>query len=129
MAPPEFVQVVRRIRCKHHECSTPLIAYTGTNLETLATYPAGKARTIQLTLRGRLGKVETHGQAFVWRLRGKTPASLPNDSLAANQNNQLIIEGYRLMQGSQQHMLAQNCISILQHRVQKPLQQQTEATP
>ena len=32
------------------------------------------------------------------------------------------------MQGSQQDMLAQNCISMLQHRVQKQLQQQTEAT-
>ena len=39
-----------------------------------------------------------------------------------------MIEGYRLMQGSQQDMLAQNCISILQYRVQKQLQQQTETT-
>jgi hypothetical protein len=77
-----------------------LVNHTGTKLEPLTTYPAGKAQMMQLTLRGRPGKVETRGQAVVCRLQGKRPASFPKDSLAADQNYRLIIEGYRLMQSS-----------------------------
>jgi hypothetical protein len=53
------------------------------------------------------------------------------DSLAANQEDQLIIEGYPLMQGSQPVLLAQSCVSMLQQRAQKQAQQQqrTETTP
>jgi hypothetical protein len=123
--------------------------------QTLTTQPAGEARTMKLTLIGRPGKVETRGQAVMFRLQGKPPASLPRglpplpntpaltwtvmvalrqwqrvqDSLAAHQDDQLIIEGYPAMQGSQHVLLAQSCVSMLQQRAQKQArQQQTEPT-
>ena len=105
------------------------------------------------TLIGRPGKVETRGQAVVFRMQGKAPASLPRglppvpstpgmtwnvmvalrqwnrvkDSLATNQEDQLIIEGYPLMQGSQHVLLAQSCVSMLQQRAQKAAQRQPRA--
>ena len=118
-------------------------------MQTLATEPLGEARTMKLTLIGRPGKIETRGQAVVFRLQGKPPASLPRglppvpstpgmtwnvmvalrqwnrvqDSLAAHQDDQLIIEGYPLMQGNQPVLLAQSCVSLLQQRAQKQAQQ------
>ena len=54
----------------------------------------------------------------------------PGGSLAAHQDDQLIIEGYPLMQGTQPVLLAQSCVSILQQRAQKQAQrQQSETTP
>jgi PHAX RNA-binding domain len=128
-----------------------------TILAMLATHPAGEARTMKLTLIGRPGKVEMCGQAVLFRMQGKPPGALPRglapvpaqapltwnvmvalrqwnrvqDSLAANQEDQLIIEGYPLMQGSQPVLLAQSCVSMLQQRAQKQAQQQqrTETTP
>jgi hypothetical protein len=124
-------------------------------LETLATHPAGEARTMKLTLIGRPGKVETHGQVVIFRMQGKPPGALPRglppvpstapltwnvmvalrqwnrvkDSLAANQDDQLIIEGYPAMQGSAHVLLAQSCVSMLQQRAQKQARQQpTEPT-
>lgn len=38
--------------------------------QTLATAPPGEARTMKLTLIGRPGKVETRGQAVVFRMQG-----------------------------------------------------------
>jgi PHAX RNA-binding domain len=119
-------------------------------IQILTTHPAGEARTMKLTLIGRPGKVETRGQAVVFRLQGKPPGSLPRglpplphtpgltwnvlvalrqwnrvkDSLAANQADQLIIEGYPLMQGSQPVLLAQSCTSVALQRAQKQAQQQ-----
>ena len=125
-------------------------------MQTLATEPPGEARTMKLTLIGRPGKVETRGQAVVFRLQGKPPGALPRglppvpaqapmtwnvmvalrqwnrvqDSLAANQEDQLIIEGYPLMQGNQHVLLAQSCVSMLQQRAQKQAQrEQAETTP
>ena len=92
-----------------------LINHTGTKLEMLAIYPAGKAQTMPLTLRGRPGRVETPGQVVLFRLQEKPLASSSKDSLTANQDTQLIVEGYPLMQDSQ--------------RAQSQAQQQTEATP
>jgi hypothetical protein len=46
------------------------------------------------------------------------------DSLSANQDDQLIIEGYPVMQGTQHVLLAQSCVSMLQQRAQKQTQQQ-----
>ena len=53
------------------------------------------------------------------------------DGLAANQEDQLIIEGYPLMQGNQHVLMAQSCVSMLQQRAQKQAQrqQQPETTP
>jgi hypothetical protein len=111
---------------------------------------------MKLTLIGRPGKVETRGQAVVFRMQGKPPGALPRglppvpaqapmtwtvmgalrqwnrvqDSLAARQDDQLIIEGYPLMQGTQPVLLAQSCVSMLQQREKKQAQQsqQTETT-
>ena len=124
-------------------------------MQTLATEPPGEARTMKLTLIGRPGKVETRGQAVVFRMQGKPPGPLPKglppvptqapltwnvmvalrqwnrvkDSLAANQDDQLIIEGYPVMQGSQPVLLAQSCVSMLQQRAQKQAQQRQAETP
>ena len=46
------------------------------------------------------------------------------DSLAANHEDQLIIEGYPLMQGNQYVLLAQSCTSVVLQRVQKQAHQQ-----
>ncbi len=118
-------------------------------MQTLATEPAGEARTMKLTLIGRPGQVETRGQAVVFRMQGKPPGSLPRglppvpaqapltwnvmvalrqwnrvkDSLATNQDDQLIIEGYPVMQGSQHVLLAQSCTSVALQRAQKAAQQ------
>lgn len=53
------------------------------------------------------------------------------DSLAANQDDQLIIEGYPLIQGTEHVLLAQSCVSMLQQRAQKQAQHQppAETTP
>src|SRR5262245_51758668 len=129
-------------------------------MKTLTTAPPGETRTMKLTLIGRPGKVETCGQAVVFRMQGKPPGALPRglppvptqapltwnvmvalrqwnrvkDSLDTNQEDQLIIEGYPLMQGSQHVLLAQSCVSMLQQRAQKQAQQaaqphQAERTP
>ena len=124
-------------------------------IETLATHPAGEARTMKVTLIGRPGKVEARGQAVVFRMQGKPPGSFPRglppvpadppmtwtvmvalrqwnrvkDSLAANQDDQLIIEGYPLMQGSEHVLLAQSCTSVALQRAQKQAQQQQAEAP
>jgi len=124
-------------------------------IETLATHPAGEARTMKVTLIGRPGKVETRQQCVVFRMQGKPPGSLPRglppvpttspmtwivmvamrqwnrvkDSLGANQDDQLIIEGYPLMQGDQHVLMAQSCVSMLQQRAQKQAQQQQAEAP
>jgi hypothetical protein len=118
--------------------------------ETLATEAPGEARTMKLTLIGRPGKIETRGQAVLFRMQGKPPGSLPRglppvpaqapltwtvmvalrqwnrvkDSLAANQEDQLIIEGYPLMQGNQHVLLAQSCTSVALQQAQKQAHQQ-----
>jgi hypothetical protein len=125
-------------------------------MQTLTTEPPGEARTMKLTLIGRPGKIETRGQAVVFRMQGKPPGALPRglpsvpaqapmtwnvmvalrqwnrvkDSLATHQEDQLIIEGYPLIQGTQPVLLAQSCVSMLQQRAQKQAQQQqAERTP
>ncbi len=120
-------------------------------LQTLTTHPPGEARTMKLTLIGRPGHVEVRGQAVVFRMQGKVPGPLPKglpplpstpaltwnvlvavrqwnrvkDSLEGNQDDQLIIEGYPLMQGDQHVVLAQSCVSMRQQRAQKQAQQAT----
>ena len=123
--------------------------------QTLATHPAGEARTMKLTLIGRPGTVETRGQAVVFRMQGKPPGALPRglppvpaqapmtwtvlvalrqwtrvkESLAANQDDQLIIEGYPLMQSNQPMLLAQSCTSVALQRARKQGGQQGTETP
>jgi PHAX RNA-binding domain len=123
-------------------------------LQALATTTSGEARTMKLTLIGRPGKVETKGQTVVFRMQGTPPASLPRglppvpaqppltwnvivaqrqwnrvkDSLAANTDDQLIIEGYPALQGKELVVLAQSCTSIALQRAQKAAQRE-ETTP
>jgi len=118
--------------------------------QTLATEPPGEARTMKLTLIGRPGTVETRGQAVVFQMQGKPPGPLPKglpplphgpaltwtvmvalrqwnrvrESVTTNQEDQLIIEGYPAMQGSQHVLLAQSCVSLLLQRAQKQAQHQ-----
>ena len=125
-----------------------------TIIQTLTTHPAGEVRSMKLTLIGRPGKVETRGQAVVFRMQGKPPGALPRglppvptqapltwnvmvalrqwtrvkDSLAANQDDQLIIEGYPVMQGSQPVLMAQSCTSVALQRERKQTQQQQAET-
>jgi hypothetical protein len=120
-----------------------------TFMQTLATEPPGEARTMKLTLIGRPGKIEARGQAVMFRMQGKPPGAMPSglppipntpaltwtvmvalrqwnrvkDSLATHQEDQLIIEGYPAMQGTQHVLLAQSCVSMLQQRAQKQAQQ------
>ena len=122
-------------------------------IETLATGPVGEARTMKLTLIGRPGQVETRGQVVVFRMQGKPPATLPRglppvpntapltwnvmvalrqwnrvkDSLAANHDDQLIIEGYPAMQDTQHVLLAQSCTSMALQRAQKQAQSQARS--
>ena len=126
-----------------------------TIIQTLAQAPAGEAKTMKLTLIGRPGKVETHGQAVFFRLQGKPPATLPRglpplpstpaltwnmlvalrqwtrvkDSLESHPDDALIIEGYPLQQGSQLVLVAQSCTSVALQREKKQAQQQAEPTP
>jgi hypothetical protein len=126
-----------------------------TLMQTLATEPPGEARTMKLTLIGRPGKVETRGQAVVFRMQGKPPGALPRglppvptqapltwnvmvalrqwnrvqESITANQDDQLIIEGYPLIQGSQPVLLAQSCTSVALQRARKQGGQQGTETP
>ena len=45
------------------------------------------------------------------------------ESLAGNPDDQLIIEGYPMMQGSEHVLLAQSCTSVALQRAQKAAQQ------
>ena len=128
-----------------------------TILQTIATQPPGEARTMKLTLIGRPGKVDVRPTCVVFRMQGKPPGALPRglpptpaappmtwtvfvalrqwnrvkDSLAAHQEDQLIIEGYPLVETSgTPSVLAQSCVSVLQQRAQKQAQQpHVETTP
>lgn len=110
---------------------------------------------MKVTLIGQPGTVETRQQCVVFRMQGKPPGPLPKglpsippqppltwtvmvalrqwnrvkDNLTAHQDDQLLIEGYPLMQGSQPVLLAQSCVSMLQQRTLKQAQHQTETTP
>jgi hypothetical protein len=131
----------------------PTWAEVSTILETLATTPAGEARPMKVTLIGRSGHVEVEGQAVAFQMQGKSPGPLlrglplvsttpplprnvivalrqwkrVKDCLTTPPDDQLIIEGYPLMQGSQPVLLAQSCVSMLQQRAQKQAQQQRQA--
>lgn len=124
-------------------------------IDALTTTPAGEARTMKVTLIGRPGRIESRPTCVVFRLQGKPPGSLPTglppipaqppltwavivalrqwnrvkDSLTTHEDDQVIIEGYPLMQGTQHVLLAQSCVSMLQQRVQKQAQQQAGQGP
>ena len=101
---------------------------------------------MKLTLIGRPGKVDVRPTCVVFRMQGKPPGALPRglppvpaappmtwnvfvalrqwnrvkDSLAAHPDDQLILEGYPLVEKSGiPTLLAQSCVSLLQQRAQK----------
>ena len=112
---------------------------------------------MKLTLIGRPGKVDVRPTCVVFRMQGKPAGSLPRglppvptqapmtwtvfvalrqwnrvkDSLAAHQDDQLILEGYPLVETSGTPIvLAQSCVSVLQQRAQKQAQpHHAETTP
>jgi hypothetical protein len=49
------------------------------------------------------------------------------ESLTAHPDDQLIIEGYPLMQGTQHILLAQSCVSMQQQRAHKQAQREPPA--
>jgi PHAX RNA-binding domain len=123
-------------------------------IQVIKPYPAGEAYRMKLTLIGRPGKVATRDQVVVFRMQGKPPTSLPRgfpplpktpgltwnvmvalrqwnrvkDCLATDKDDQLIVEGYPLMQDNQHVLLAQSCTSVALQRAQKAATQQ-ETTP
>ena len=111
---------------------------------------------MKLTVIGRPENVEMRGQAVLFRMQGKPPGSLPRglppvpttlpmtwtvllaqrqwnrvkESLAAHEDDALVIEGYPLMQGTEHVLLAQSCTSVALQRAQKQAQrEQAETTP
>ena len=119
----------------------------------LEQHPPGEA-SMKLTLVGRPGKIETKGQGVTFRLQGKPPGALPRglppvpntppltwtvivalrqwnrvkESFASNTDDQLIIEGYPVMQGEQHVLLAQSCTSVGLQRARKEAQQAATTT-
>ena len=118
-------------------------------IDTLQAQPPGEARGMKATLVGRPGKVETRQTCVVFQMQGRPPGPLPKglppipgtspltwtvivalrqwnrvkDSLSSNADDQLIIEGYPMLQGTQPVLLAQSCVSMQQQRAQKQAQQ------
>jgi hypothetical protein len=90
----------------------------------------------------------------MFRMQGRPPGSLPKglppvpnaqpltwtvivairqwnrvkDSLETNADDQLILEGYPVMQGTQPVLMAQSCTSVALQRERKQAQQATEQT-
>jgi hypothetical protein len=119
-------------------------------VEHLATTRAGEARIMKLTLIGRPGKIETRKDCVLLRMQGKAPTNFPKGlppvpkqapltwsvmvalrqwnrvkgSLTADKEDQLIIEGYPAMQGTEHVLLAQSCTSVAVQRAQKAAQGQ-----
>jgi Phosphorylated adapter RNA export protein, RNA-binding domain len=116
----------------------------------LATTRAGEARVMKLTLIGRPGKVEIRKDCVLLRMQGKAPGNFPKGlppvpkqapltwtvlvarrqwnrvqgSITTDQEDQLIIEGYPALQGTEHILLAQSCVSVAMQRAQKAAQGQ-----
>jgi hypothetical protein len=55
------------------------------------------------------------------------PWNRVKDSVAGNQDDQLIVEGYPRMQDTTHVLMAQSCVSMRQQRAQKQAQPQRQA--
>jgi PHAX RNA-binding domain len=123
-------------------------------VDQLTTTRAGEARVMKLTLIGRPGKVEIRKDCVLLRMQGKAPGNFPKGlppvpkqapltwtvlvarrqwnrvqgSITTDQEDQLIIEGYPAMQGTEHILLAQSCVSVAMQRAQKAAQRQ-QTTP
>jgi hypothetical protein len=106
--------------------------------------PPGKATQMKLMLIGRPTEVKAQGAAVLFRLQGTPPPTLPRglppakasalvwnvwvalrqwnrvkEALAADPQDQLILEGYPMLQGTQHVLLVQSCTSVAMQRVQR----------
>jgi PHAX RNA-binding domain len=108
--------------------------------------PPGKATTMTLTIIGRPTEVQAHGGAVLFKMQGPPPPTLPRglpalpkvppptwhvwvairqwnrvkDALAADPQDQLILEGYPVLPGTQPVLLVHTCTSISLQRAQRP---------
>jgi PHAX RNA-binding domain len=108
----------------------------------------GEAHTVKLTLIGRPTATQTRGQAVIFQLTGKPPATvvrglppLPprppivwtvmvalrqwnrvKDSLAVHPDDTLVIEGYPFVDHDRHLLMAQSCISVAMQRVRREAQ-------
>jgi PHAX RNA-binding domain len=124
-------------------------------MEACASHPVGEATTMKLTLIGRPEHVEVHGSAVLFCLQGTAPGTLPRGlplpprtpgitwnvwvalrqwnrvrgSLASNPEDQLILEGYPLMQGTQPVLFVQSCTTVALQRAQRQAQQEARSQP
>jgi PHAX RNA-binding domain len=121
-------------------------------MQTLVGTTPGEAHTVKLTLIGRPTTTQTRGQAVIFQLTGKPPATLARglpplpprppivwtvlvalrqwnrvkDSLAAHPDDTLVIEGYPVVDQDRHLLLAQSCLSVAMQRARKAAQN-TEA--
>lgn len=135
----------------------PLTWDEAKQLISQAIQAIGEARTVKITLVGRPGRVVQQQSCVVVAMKGKEPPSLPNglptppansaitwavfiatkqwakvkDSLQANANDQLIVEGYPLIDPKSQAsvVLATSVKSVAQERAQREAQKQVVNTP
>ncbi len=121
-------------------------------VETLTGTPPGEVRTVKLTLIGRPTATQMRGQAVLFQLTGTPPGTLPKglpplprrpvvwtvvvalrhwnrvkESLAAHPEDQLVLEGYPLIDQDRPVLLVQSCRSVAMQRAQKAAQHK-EAT-
>jgi hypothetical protein len=108
----------------------------------------GEADTVKLTLIGRPTATQTRGQAVIFQLTGKPPATvvrglppLPprppivwtvmvalrqwnrvKDSLAVHPDDTLVIEGYPFVDHDRHLLMAQSCISVAMQRARREAQ-------
>jgi hypothetical protein len=94
-------------------------------------FPARDSTAVAETTRPQAARAPE--PALVWSKEvsrhGVAPMACADNSLAANQDDQLLIEGYPAMPGSQHVLRAQRCVSMLQQRAQQEAQRQPHAEP
>jgi hypothetical protein len=121
-------------------------------IQALAGTTPGEAHTVKLTLIGRPTATQTRGQAVIFQLTGKPPATVPRglpplpprppivwtvlvalrqwnrvkDSLVAHPDDTLVIEGYPVVDQDRHLLMAQSCLSVAMQRARKAAQH-TEA--
>ena len=141
---------VKQKRQKSPRATQPTQTITWDEAKQLAAQAIksiGEARTVKITLIGRPGKVVQQQNCVVIALKGKEPPALPKglptppansnvtwavfivnkqwskvkDSLQANPTDQLIIEGYPLLdpKSSASVVLATSVKSVMQERAQR----------
>jgi hypothetical protein len=117
-------------------------------VQALAGTTPGEVRTVKLTLIGRPTATQTRGQAVLFQLAGTPPGTLPKglpplprrppivwtvvvalrhwnrvkDSLAAHPEDQLVLEGYPVIEQDRPVLLVQSCRSVAMQRAQKAAQ-------